>query len=303
MIFELTEKLCSDILFAMEDQNNSFLVDARNGVLVSTQSFSADDTNYYALPKWNSSDGYALLESFTENLRSPMAHDELKTVLVSGRGVFRNFKNVLKSYPEVERKWHFFKNRKMNERVTQWYNSLREAWGLEKLENEEEEDIDELLADDFMFAYFNPETDWNEIKNAEDSVKNEYSFKYDEELENAAAELWQKLSDTDSPDNKTGFVCRTQSEDFAGCILFSQFLTSSKNLLVITDFFVLHNYRGCGIGRQLLSKSFDYFKSKGIKWILIANTIIPESMERLLSSCGFEKLGSGFVADLSKGVL
>ena len=73
---------------------------------------------------------------------------------------------------------------------------------------------------------------------------------------------------------------------------------NARKTVCITDFFVLQNYRGLGIGRELFSTCLESLKKHGIQWVLIANTIIPETMEPLLIQFGFKKLGSGFVADL-----
>ena len=113
MTFDLTDSLSDDILFAMEDQQNSRAVDATKGCVVSSDSVEIDEVNYYALPEWSSGDGFSVLQEFTNNLHSPLAREELKRVLSGGRGVFRRFKDVIKSYPEVEHKWHVYKNAKM----------------------------------------------------------------------------------------------------------------------------------------------------------------------------------------------
>ena len=50
------------------------------------------------LPEWDSAAGFKLREDFVSNLNSPLAHEALQEVLHSGRGVFRNFRNVIKDY-------------------------------------------------------------------------------------------------------------------------------------------------------------------------------------------------------------
>ena len=118
------------------------------------------------------------------------------------------------------------------------------------------------------------------------------------ELGNALAEVWKMLSSYGEPSSKYGFVCHSQTEEFTGCILTSLCPANARKTVCITDFFVLQNYRGLGIGRELFSTCLESLKKHGIQWVLIANTIIPESMEPLLIQLGFKKLGSGFMADL-----
>ena len=114
MTFELTDELADSIISALENQEKRFVVDSKSGLLAEkTQDFVCDEENFYELPSWDSKDGFDLMEGFVNELHSPMARNDLLNVLRSGRGVFRGFKDVLKSYPEVEKRWHFFKNRQL----------------------------------------------------------------------------------------------------------------------------------------------------------------------------------------------
>lgn len=305
MIFELTDSLVSDILFAMEDQTNTSFVDAQTASLVSKDSAlnsgGPDSERFYALPEWTSGDGYALLVSFTENLHSPLAHTELKNVLDSGRGVFRNFKDVLKAYPQIERKWHFYKNKCMKKRIAEWYAFLRESWGLEALSSSSEdflEETDELLQSDFTFNSYSSVRDNEDVERGKILVAEEFKTQYEGELGNAAAFLWQQVSALAAPENKMGFVCRTQSEEFAGCVLAAFCPSQAKKTVVLTDCFVLHDYRGLGIGRELFSQSLALLKQNGIQWVLLGNSIIPQEMEPLLDRLGFKRSGSCYMADL-----
>lgn len=314
MVFDLTDALADSILFSMEDQDCSWMVDAKNGVVIpqdvsfrnsaeySSVPISAhiDDENYYALPEWNSGDGYSLLEDFTNDLHAPLARAELKQVLVSGRGVFRNFKNVLKAYPDVERKWHFFKDDRMRERLMDWYNELRESWGLEKLEKSDVEEMDDLVKDDFMFCEYDSLKDRNDIAHGAALLAEEYKRQFNGEVGDAIATLWQRSSACCEADAKFGFVCRTQSDEFAGCALVARCPSSAKKTVTLTDFFVVQNYRGLGIGKELFSRCLVDLKNRGFQWVLVAGTVIPESMEPLLTQSGFVKIGSGFVADVCK---
>lgn len=303
MTFDLTDSLSDDILFAMEDQQNSRAVDATKGCVVSSDSVEIDEVNYYALPEWSSGDGFSVLQEFTNNLHSPLAREELKRVLSGGRGVFRRFKDVIKSYPEVEHKWHVYKNAKMRQRLHEWYAMLRESWGLEQLEYSEDENIDEteeLVRNDFIFNRYESSRDKDFIYHGAELIKEEYKSQYPFEVGDAVAFMWQNISSFTDSDKKSGFVCYTQTDEFAGCLLFSNCPASAKKTVAITDFFVLQNYRGLGIGQELLGKSLDELKSRGIQWVLIFNAVIPESMESLLARFRFDKLGSAYLVDLLK---
>ncbi|MCH5291997.1 MAG: GNAT family N-acetyltransferase [Treponema sp.] len=304
MVFALTEALADSVLFAMEDQTATHVVDATIPAVVSALGGSgicADEERWYALPQWTSRDGYRLLEEFTNTLHAPLAHEALKRVLISGRGVFRNFKDVLKSYPDVERKWHFFKSKKMRARLTDWYRCLCESWGLEQLEasrTDSTSDVDELVQNDFVFRQYDSVADRNDVDCGAGIVAADCQSQWGNERGTAVAALWQHLSSFASYEKKRGIVCHTQSDEFIGCALTALCPSSAKSTVTVTDFFVLQNYRGLGIGKELFLQCLSYLKANGIHQVVIAGTVVPQAMEALLVQTGFEKLGLGFVVDL-----
>ncbi len=301
MTFELTDKLSDSIIFSMEDQTVAHVVDAQSGIVVEkTDGIEEDDDRYYGLPEWTSKDGYCLLEDFASGLHQPIVKGKLRQVLVSGRGVFRNYKNVLKEYPEIERKWHLFKDYRMRSRLMEWYNNLRILWGLEALEISETEELSDLVQDDFSFCSFNAEEDSEDIFSGLEAVTDECKSQFAGEVGDSIAAIWLRDSQYYDMADKMGFVCRTQSEDFTGCALFSYCPSTAKKTVALTDFFVLQDFRGLGIGKELFTKGLSLLKEQGVQWVIVSNIIIPKSVESMLNSFGFEKFGSGFVVDLSK---
>ena len=299
MTFELTDELTDLIIGALENQEKKFAVDAESGLLIEKKDdVVCDEENYYELPVWDSKDGFDLMEKFVNELHSPIARNDLLTVLRSGRGVFRGFKDVLKSYPEVEKRWHFFKSRELIKYINQWYNSLRETWGLEKLDCEVEE-TDDLLCDDFMFAPFDFKSDREEFLECLESVAKDYCAQFPDEIADALFDLWKSKTEFGFNDNACGFVCRSFSKEFAGCAVFAPCLEKAQNTVLLTSFFVQEKFRGLGIGRKLFEQSLAELKNRRFKWVLIADTIIPEAITPLLMRSGFKQIGSGFIVDLS----
>ena len=150
MQFELTDEIRNLIVFAMEDQGNNYLFDSveQKTVIKSTVE-KVDEERFYTIPTWDSIKGFKLMERFISLLRNPLAREELRGVLFAGRGVFRNFKNVLHQYPEVEKLWYSFKEKEMKQIVSNWYNTLLDSWGLERLGEEPEET--DIVYDDVVF--------------------------------------------------------------------------------------------------------------------------------------------------------
>ncbi|MDR3248158.1 MAG: GNAT family N-acetyltransferase, partial [Treponema sp.] len=103
MRFEMTDALMGDLLFSMEDQVGEFLLDTQEGVIIGENDdgfdkAAEDGDRFIALPGWDSSDGFRLMEHFAAGLRNPVLRNELVTALNRGKGVFRAFKDILSYY-------------------------------------------------------------------------------------------------------------------------------------------------------------------------------------------------------------
>jgi ribosomal protein S18 acetylase RimI-like enzyme len=152
MQFTLTAQMIDKIGFAMEDQKEQFAVDAETGELVPLSTTADDPERYVQLPRWGSAEGFHLMESFVTSLENPVYREQLTHALTTGKGVFRTFKDVLKQSKEIEKLWFLYKERKLKGVIISWYNTMREARGLERLPAEPEE-TEELVASDFSFAW------------------------------------------------------------------------------------------------------------------------------------------------------
>ena len=296
MTFNLTDELADAILSALENQEKKFLIKAADNSLTDASAVRDDEENYYALPEWDSAAGFKLREEFVNGLHSPLAHDELQNVLHSGRGVFRNFKSVLKEFPEVEKLWHLFRRRKMHSYIDGWYNSLREIWGLERLDRTPEESED-LVHNDFSFQEYDPVKDRDIILNSAAVLDSDCNWP--QEIKDAVSQLWEHLFEYGNSVSQSGFVCRALNGDFAGCITAAPFLSHAEKTVILTSFFVPEAYRGLGIGSELFSMCLSDLQKRGKQYVLTANTIIPDTIIPLLERTGFQKTGSGYAAKLS----
>ena len=204
MTFALTDELTSSIISAMENQECDFVVDAGHACLLEANQ-KADDINFYGLPEWTAADGFAMREAFVARLNSPLAKDELQRVLHSGRGVFRNFRTVIKNYPEVDKRWHIFKHNTMSARINEWYDSLCEIWGLEKLDHYSESD-ESLVHDDFSFSEYDSSADLEQILfNISKHMKDDEEIPA--EVQNLLYDLWSGRFKAADLAGQTGFPC------------------------------------------------------------------------------------------------
>lgn len=297
MMFELSDSLSRDIIHALENQEQTFLVDAEKNELVPvTDGLKSDDERYYSLPEWTSEEGFNLRKNFADQLNSPVVKEQLSEVLHSGRGVFRNFRNVLREYPEVDKLWHKFKNQEMLDFVGQWYNVLREVWGLEKLDILTESDED-LVHDDFTFQEYSSQTDKEDIIRNTFAILNGSDECLPPEIGSALNSIWKNQFDADAV-SMSGFVCRSVTEDFAGCILVKPVSSVQENVILLTNFFVSERYRGLGIGAELLSMLVTDLKVRNKTWLILPNLIIPKIIEPLLTRTGFQKIDFGYLLKL-----
>ena len=298
MTFSLTESLLNEIQSALENQEQAFLVDAAQTKLVEkTEGLKGDDEFFYELPDWDSAAGFKLREDFVEKLNAPLAHEALQSVLHSGRGVFRNFRNVIKDYPEVEKRWHIYKNEKMMSYINNWYNNLREVWGLEKLDYVPESD-DSLIHDDFSFTAYESKSNKEELMLFMNAAFKARDENLDGELAQAIYNIWYEQFELAEAKGQLGFVCRSFSNDFAGCITAAYVSKKQEEVMILTNLFVPEAFRGLGIGTELISMCLSEFKKLGKKWLILPKMIIPDFLEPLLLRTGFDKIDSGYAVNL-----
>ncbi|MDR1444091.1 MAG: GNAT family N-acetyltransferase [Treponema sp.] len=267
MQFELSEALIGDLLFSMENQVGSFLLDTQEGVIVGEEddgfdSAEENEDRYISLPGWDSTDGFRLMEHFTAGLRNPALRNELTEALNRGRGVFRAFKDILSCYPETEKLWYNYKERGMRRDILRWYNGLREEWGLERIGGEPEETGD-LVLEDFRF-YPSGEA-------GREAAAALHRLCVDELRTYAAthylgtAEMPAFLAAESSGDESwcfpgdRGLTAETGTGDFAGYIA----AVMQNESLYIRTLEVLPQYRGLGIGEALLSRFIDEARQHG----------------------------------------
>lgn len=258
MQFELTDALADEILFFMEDQDGNFLLDTQEGAVLNTEldiledDESDDNDRYISLPEWGPSDGFRLMERFTAGLRNALVREELSAALDRGRGVFRAFKDILSRYPETEKLWYAFKDREMKREVIEWYNGLRESWGLELI-GEEPEDIAGLVLEDFRFR--NGAT---ADRTPAEALHQVCLGEYDENSVTAFARMGEWFFPGD-----ISFVAETTGGEIAAYISAvydgGNFADGSLRICAVE---VQPEYRGLGLGKSLVARLLEQSDSE-----------------------------------------
>ncbi|MDR3283705.1 MAG: GNAT family N-acetyltransferase [Treponema sp.] len=304
MQFELTEELVDQIMFAIEDQNGEYLVDTQEGFVATLDELGDvlnEDTEgrYCDLPDWNSANGFQLMDRFAAHMRNLETREALRQALSSGKGVFRKFKDALKSHPEIEEHWFVFKDREMRRYILNWYNGLREEWGLEAIGGEPE-DSESLLYDDFGIRPYNAASDYFEIEALNRELCGEFDSALPGEQGAAAADLWRHIAGYGGADALLTLTAYNAAEEFAGYISAVPSPADAVSTAAITGFVVKRAYRGLGIGKELMGKCLEALRERNIRWVFLVNPFTPKTLTHFLLRCGFEKKNFAFVLDLIK---
>jgi ribosomal protein S18 acetylase RimI-like enzyme len=295
MQFELTEALIDDILFSMEDQDGEYWFDTVEGIVsggpdgLDAYDVEAEEDGgrYISLPEWDSASGFRLMERFAARFRNPLIREELSSALDHGKGVFRAFKNVLGRHPEAEKLWFSFKEREMKNEVINWYNGLREEWGLQKIGMEPEETSD-LVLEDFRFRPFIKE-DLHDAEELHSLCMEEHRKYFTESGAKSSSEILTKesqvffyksnsvFSEAALP-NMVAIAAESGSGEFAGYI--SGIVKDS--VLYIQTLEVRAEYRGLGIGEALLDKLLASLDPDEISQVLLDLPSAADGFSRVL---------------------
>ena len=282
MIFELTDALMEEILFAMEDQGGYYLLDIRTGDITNPEfdtmecedeieDMEADD-HFISLPEWSPQDGFRLMERFAAGLHNPIVQEELNSALNRGKGVFRAFKDIIGQYPETEKQWFSFKEREMKREVIGWYNALREEHGLELI-GPEPEDTSALVSEDFTMREGNA----NDSDKAAALHKLFLEALYKNSGEDAQA-IFESMNRWVFPGDICIVAVNSESE-FSGYICATRCDSSSAHICALE---VVSEYRGLGLGKALLGKFLEKAERDNIQNITVDIAIDEDNFSRAL---------------------
>jgi ribosomal protein S18 acetylase RimI-like enzyme len=230
------------------------------------------------------------MSQFVATLRNPVYREKLRTILGSGRGIFRQFKDALSERPDIERLWLAFKQRAMREIVAEWLNDLRELWGLERLALPEE-DTEELVAADFTC------TDGGTrgaqlVRELDKEAFAESLGHHDPKLVDVLYEQCRAgKPDPADPESRV-LLAETPSREVAGFLWAVTLRGEDVTVSSVTQVYVLPEYRGVGIARALLTRHLTESEAAGCSDVFVELIGNGCDLQDGLSELGFSAAGT-----------
>ncbi len=277
MDFPLTTQMIDKIIFAMEDQKTRYVADVATGELVPLAAGGEHlpEDHYVALPRWGSAEGFHLMGSFVTTVQNPAHREVLVAALAAGKGVFRAFKDALKANPDIERMWFRYKEKRLRAVVVGWYNAVREARGLSRLDPEPEE-VGDLVASDFSFHWGAEGREKEVLRLDRDSF---YELFPAEKPAVLAQRYAERRRDTPPPGTEGWplLVAEGPGGSLAG-MAWGRIEGTTVHMLQLA---VLPDLRGIGLGEAVLRRFLTGMRGQGMK------RLTTELAGRSLRSAGF----------------
>jgi ribosomal protein S18 acetylase RimI-like enzyme len=287
-VFDLDDITMENIIFAMEDQAHSIVIDPESGQAEKIDEALDGGGRMVAPPMWTSNDGFNLMEDFLVQVRNPNARRELSSALGRGKGVFKAFKETLAAFPDVEKAFRQFKLRFMKRKIHDWYDDLREANGLERLGAEPEE-TEELLCSDLAFHTGNSADMMENIlallAEAEEDHEDEIPAMI---VELSVARLREEL--------KSGrqALCAVSDDDSGGilaCALGFVRRSGARTYGSIEFIHVRKGFRRMGLGSAVLDMVSEALVQSGVSFIIVDSPLVPMEFASALAARGFKNFG------------
>jgi ribosomal protein S18 acetylase RimI-like enzyme len=215
------------------------------------------------------------MERFAAGFRNPPVRDKLTAALDRGKGVFRAFKDVLNAHPEAEQLWFAFKEREMRRVIINWYNGLREEWGLERIGTEPEE-TEDLVLEDFRFREGGGD-DRMLARTLHEQCREEQAGGPGNPRGKQDRAPAAETEDRTFPGD-IFLVAETGSGEFAGYVSGCR----SGTVLRIAALEVRPEYRGLGVGEALLIRFLERIDSRNVSEVQIDLPAGVEGFSRVL---------------------
>jgi hypothetical protein len=216
------------------------------------------------LPEWIPSDGFHTMEKFISTLRNPIYRERLRKVLQLGKGVFRQFKDVIHEQPSIEKLWYYFKDKEMKSRVYEWYELHDNAFALASLriQGPETETLD-VIKEDFFLSE-NLEEFHDEFEHFRGMCINNYEkkhFTYEPIITSEIERIWE-IEEHDH----CLFVLSNEKE-VAGIMIYT--VTPPTAVAIVKAYHIKEEFRGIGLFHLLFDTLCEKMKNRGIDDVIL----------------------------------
>ena len=296
----LTREIVDQIIFGMENQEREFVLDTEDGTVIPADDAGPEEDRYLDLPEWRSVDGYNLMEQFVATLHNPIYRERLRSILASGRGVFRQFKDTVRERREIERMWFAFKDRRIRELVTEWFNEMREREGLERLEATlTETETRQLLEDDFAFRPA-AATEIERIHELDEAAFEEVFP--DTDARSVAIYREEARAGTPDPGDRRSrvLVTETQGGDFAGFLWAVVRRRDDVSVAFVQQIYTVPEFRGFGLARELFETFCHRAHDERVSEIQLALYGASLDLEPSFTGYGLERSSTVLRLDVDK---
>ncbi|HWR10380.1 MAG TPA: hypothetical protein VN445_01025 [Rectinemataceae bacterium] len=290
--FELTETTLERIIFAMEDQTKSRIIDLRTGELVAKPEGELP-INLASPPAWTPADGFRMMENFCGRLKNLELKRALLKSLSHGKGVFKAFRQVLSEYPQEDLQFREYKNAVLRRYIESWMDDMRESLGLSRLGPEPEE-YEELLDEEFSVEYCGmTDRPFDMGAIVEEACADSLDW-----LPVSAA-LLEKREVVDFMDARRadGFIYYITEEE--GCPIATAagavIQVEGRSIGIVRFLYVTKDFRDLGLEFRILDRISALYNEKGVEHIIVCGLYLrPEFVEKLTAK-GLRILGSQFL--------
>ena len=263
----LSDEFLYQIIFCMEDQSNEYCLDLQEGVLSQVvfveQRRKESPERFLELPEWYPSDGFRTMEKFVSTLRNPIYRERLREVLQSGKGVFRQFKDVLHEQPPLERLWYFYKDKEIRRRIYLWYERHDEAFRLARMGEAPDDPTTELIKEDFILS-----SEAQAWLGAMDALGDRAIHRLSDTGRQVDALLARQLQEAwlRQPDD-CHLVALSTSGTFAG---FLRYRILSEGIGHLVCFGIEDEFQGLGLFRYLFDSLCEKLAKLGVRELIVS---------------------------------
>lgn len=280
---KLDEEFIFQLTFCMEDQSSTYLIDLEEHIIINEylelnkDLYEDNPQRFISIPDWTPSDGFRTMEKFVSTLKNEHYREKLRRVLQSGKGVFRQFKDVLSEQSALENLWYDFKDREIRRTIFRWYEENGEALDLSDLPLEIiDERPDSLIREDFFITeQVNPYL--KEVEECKEFLLNnnkQNSYLYNELKSIAYSE-------------QDYLILLTNEKEFVGVLGYQ--INDNKKAL-IKFYFIKEDFRGLGLFHFLFDNLLFILKNNNIEEVVFKMVNSALKIEKMFANLPIREL-------------